>query len=179
MVPSAQAGIPTVVDRMIQKQAMVIKLTPLFEPQFSENSFGYRPGRSAHGAIRRCKELALDDGYKWVDMDLEKFFDAVNQSRLIQIISDTVKDSRVVSLIHKYLKAGVVVEQKFENGPGGTPGPFSTLLSNIMLNRLDVELGQRGLRFVRYADDLVIFVKTRKAAEIESKKASRTSSKEN
>ena len=158
-------GIPTVVDRMIQ-QAMVIKLTPLFEPQFSENSFGYRPGRSAHGAIRRCKEY-LDDGYKWVvDMDLEKFFDTVNQSRLIQIISDTVKDSRVVSLIHKYLKAGVVVEQKFEKTDLGVPqgSPLSPLLSNIMLNRLDVELEQRGLRFVRYADDLVIFVKTRKAA---------------
>ena len=106
-------GIPTVVDRMVQ-QAMVIKMTPLFEPQFSDNSFGYRPGRSPHGAIKRCKEY-LDEGYKWVvDLDLEKFFDTVNQSRLVQIISDTVKDNRVVSLIHKYLKAGVVVDHKFE-----------------------------------------------------------------
>ena len=159
-------GIPTVVDRMVQ-QAIVMKLTPLFEPQFSENSFGYRPGRSAHGAIRRCKEY-LEDGYKWVvDMDLEKFFDTVNQSRLIQILSDKVKDRRVISLIHKYLKAGVVVEQKFEKTELGVPqgGPLSPLLSNIMLNRLDAELEKRGLRFVRYADDVLIFVKTRKAAE--------------
>ena len=159
-------GIPTVVDRMVQ-QAMVIKMTPLFEPQFSDNSFGYRPGRSPHGAIKRCKEY-LDEGYKWVvDLDLEKFFDTVNQSRLVQIISDTVKDNRVVSLIHKYLKAGVVVDHKFEKTDLGVPqgGPLSPLLSNIMLNKLDTELEQRGLRFVRYADDLVIFIKTRKAAE--------------
>lgn len=159
-------GIPTVVDRMVQ-QAMVIKMTPLFEPQFSDNSFGYRPGRSSHGAIKRCKEY-LDEGYKWVvDLDLEKFFDTVNQSRLVQIISDTVKDNRVVSLIHKYLKAGVVVDHKFEKTDLGVPqgGPLSPLLSNIMLNKLDAELEQRGLRFVRYADDLVIFIKTRKAAE--------------
>ena len=101
-----------------------------------------------------------------MDLDLEKFFDTVNQSRLIQIISNTVKDNRVVSLIHKYLKAGVVVGDKFEKTDLGVPqgGPLSPLLSNIMLNKLDDELEQRGLRFVRYADDLVIFVKTRKAA---------------
>lgn len=159
-------GIPTVVDRMVQ-QSLVLKLTPLFEPQFSDNSYGYRPGRSAHDAILRCREH-LRDGYKWVvDLDLEKFFDTVNQSRLIQILGNTVKDGRVISLIHKYLKAGVVVNHKFEKTELGVPqgGPLSPLLSNIMLNELDKELERRGLRFVRYADDLVIFVKSKRAAQ--------------
>jgi len=159
-------GIPTVVDRMVQ-QAMVLKLTPLFEPQFSENSYGYRPGRSAHDAILRCREH-LREGYKWVvDLDLEKFFDTVNQSRLVQILGKTIKDGRVISLIHKYLRAGVVTDHKFEKTEIGVPqgGPLSPLLSNIMLNELDRELESRGLRFVRYADDLVIFLKTEKAAQ--------------
>ena len=159
-------GIPTVVDRMVQ-QSLVLKLTPLFEPLFSDNSYGYRPGRSAHDAILRCREH-LRDGYKWVvDLDLEKFFDTVNQSRIIQILGNTVKDGRVISLIHKYLRAGVVVNHKFEKTELGVPqgGPLSPLLSNIMLNELDRELERRGLRFVRYADDLVIFVKSKRAAQ--------------
>lgn len=159
-------GIPTVVDRMVQ-QSLVLKLTPLFEMQFSESSYGYRPGRSAHDAILRCREH-LQGGYRWVvDLDLEKFFDTVNQSRLIQILGETVKDGRVISLIHKYLRAGVVVNHKFEKTELGVPqgGPLSPLLSNIMLNELDKELERRGLRFVRYADDLVIFVKSRRAAQ--------------
>jgi RNA-directed DNA polymerase len=106
-------GIPTVVDRVIQ-QAIAQKLTVVFERQFDDNSFGFRPRRSAHDALRRCQEN-IDDGYKYVvDMDLEKYFDTVNHSKLIQLLSETIKDSRVISLIHKYLRAGVVIRHKFE-----------------------------------------------------------------
>jgi RNA-directed DNA polymerase len=159
-------GIPTVVDRLIQ-QAICQTLTPIFEKQFSDNSFGFRPKRSAHGALRRC-QTNITDGYKHVvDMDLEKYFDTVNQSRLIQILSETIKDGRVISLIHRFLRAGVMVGGMFENSPEGVPqgGPLSPLLGNIMLNELDHELERRGHRFVRYADDLLIFCKSRKAAE--------------
>ena len=159
-------GIPTVVDRLIQ-QAICQTLTPIFEKQFSDNSFGFRPKRSAHGALRRC-QTNITDGYKHVvDMDLEKYFDTVNQSRLIQILSETIKEGRVISLIHRFLRAGVMVGGMFENSPEGVPqgGPLSPLLGNIMLNELDHELERRGHRFVRYADDLLIFCKSRKAAE--------------
>lgn len=158
-------GIPTVVDRVVQ-QAIAQVLTPIFEKQFSDNSFGFRPGRSAHGAIRRCQKN-VDEGYKYgVDMDLEKYFDTVNQSKLVEVLSRTIKDGRVISLIHKYLKAGVVVRHTFEETETGVPqgGPLSPLLSNIMLNELDHELEKRGHRFVRYADDMVIFCKSRKSA---------------
>lgn len=159
-------GIPTVVDRVVQ-QAIVTQLTPLFEPKFSESSFGFRPNKSAHGALCACKRH-IDEGYAWVvDMDLEKFFDTVCQSKLIQVLSETVTDGRVVSLIHKYLNAGVMVDGRLEETKVGMPqgGPLSPLLSNVMLNELDRELERRGHRFVRYADDCMIFCKSKRAAE--------------
>ena len=159
-------GIPTVVDRVVQ-QAIAQVLSPVYEGQFSENSYGFRPKRSAHQALNKCKDN-ITEGYKYaVDMDLEKFFDTVNQSKLIEVLSRTVKDGRVISLIHKYLHAGVVVRNKFEESMIGVPqgGPLSPLLSNIMLNELDKELERRGHRFVRYADDLVILCKSKRSAE--------------
>mgnify|MGYP001445106067 FL=1 len=158
-------GIPTVVDRLIQ-QAICQVLTPIFEKQFSDNSFGFRPKRSAHDALKRC-QTNITEGYKYVvDMDLEKYFDTVNQSKLIQLLSETIKDGRVISLIHKFLRAGVMVSGMFEESPEGVPqgGPLSPLLGNVMLNECDHELEKRGHRFVRYADDLMIFCKSKKAA---------------
>ena len=159
-------GIPTVVDRLIQ-QAIAQVLSPIFEKQFSDNSFGFRPNRSAHDALRKC-QTHITEGYKYVvDMDLEKYFDTVNQSKMIQILSETIKDGRVISLIHKFLKAGVMVNGLFEGSPEGVPqgGPLSPLLGNIMLNECDHELERRGHRFVRYADDMLLFCKSRKAAK--------------
>ena len=159
-------GIPTVVDRVYQ-QAITQVLTPIFEKQFSENSFGFRPNRGAHDALKQCQRNA-NDGYVYVvDMDLEKFFDNVSQSKLIEVLSRTIKDGRVVSLIHKYMKAGVVANGMFERTEVGVPqgGPLSPLLSNIMLNELDKEIESRGHRFVRYADDCMIFCKSKKSAE--------------
>ena len=159
-------GIPTVVDRLIQ-QAVTQVLSPIFEKQFSDNSFGFRPKRSTHDALRRC-QTNITEGYRYVvDMDLEKYFDTVNQSKLIQILSETIKDGRVTSLIHKFLRAGVMVGGLFEDSPEGVPqgGPLSPLLGNIMLNECDHELERRGHRFVRYADDMMIFCKSRKAAQ--------------
>jgi group II intron reverse transcriptase/maturase len=159
-------GIPTVMDRVVQ-QAITQVLSPIYEKQFSPNSYGFRPKRSAHQALNKCKDH-INDGYKYaVDMDLEKFFDTVNQSKLVEILSRTVKDGRVISLIHKYLHAGVVVRSKFEITEVGVPqgGPLSPLLSNIMLNELDKELEKRGHRFVRYADDMVILCKSKRSAE--------------
>jgi group II intron reverse transcriptase/maturase len=159
-------GIPTVVDRVIQ-QAIAQILSPIFEEQFSPNSFGFRPKRSTHDALKQC-QTNVDDGYDYVvDMDLEKFFDTVSQSKLIEILSRTIKDGRVISLIHKYLNAGVVQNGLFEKTEIGVPqgGPLSPLLSNVMLNELDMELTLRGHKFVRYADDCMIFVRSRKSAE--------------
>lgn len=159
-------GIPTVVDRVVQ-QAIAQILSSIYEKQFSTSSYGFRPKRSAHQALNKCKDH-ITDGYKYaVDMDLEKFFDTVNQSKLIEVLSRTVKDGRVVSLIHKYLNAGVVVRNKYEETKVGVPqgGPLSPLLSNIMLNELDKELEKRGHRFARYADDLVILCKSKRSAE--------------
>ena len=159
-------GIPTVVDRLIQ-QAICQILTPIYEQKFSDNSYGFRPGRSAHDALRKC-QTNITEGYKYVvDMDLEKYFDTVNQSRLIQILSETIRDGRVISLIHKFLQAGVMVGGMFEESPDGVPqgGPLSPLLGNVMLNECDWELERRGHRFVRYADDLMIFCKSKKAAK--------------
>jgi group II intron reverse transcriptase/maturase len=159
-------GIPTVVDRVIQ-QAIAQVLSPTYERQFSENSYGFRPGRNAHQALNRCRDY-ITDGYIYaVDMDLEKFFDTVNQSKLIEVLSRTVKDGRVVSLIHKYLDAGVVIRNKFEETEMGVPqgSPLSPVLSNIMLNELDKELEKRGHPFVRYADDLIIFCKSKRSAD--------------
>jgi RNA-directed DNA polymerase len=142
-------------------------LTPIFEEQFSDNSFGFRPKRSAHDELRRC-QTNITAGYRYVvDMDLEKYFDTVNQSKLIQILSETIKDGRVISLIHKFLRAGVMVGGVFEKSPEGVPqgGPLSPLLGNIMLNECDHELERRRHRFVRYADDMLLFCKSRKAAQ--------------
>lgn len=159
-------GIPTVVDRVIQ-QAIAQILSPWYEQQFSQTSYGFRPKRSAHQALRKCQEF-IDEGYIYaIDMDLEKFFDTVNQSKLVEVLSRTIKDGRVISLIHRYLRAGAVVRNKFEETEVGVPqgGPLSPLLSNIMLNELDKELERRGHRFVRYADDCVIFCKSKRSAE--------------
>ena len=159
-------GVPTVVDRVFQ-QAIIQVLSPIYEKQFSENSFGFRPNRGAHDALKQC-QTNVNDGYVYVvDMDLEKFFDTVCQSKLIEVLSRTIKDGRVISLIHKYLNAGVISRGMFEKTEVGMPqgGPLSPLLSNIMLNELDKELTRRGHRFVRYADDCMIFCKSRKSAE--------------
>jgi len=159
-------GIPTVVDRVIQ-QAIAQELTPIYECQFSDNSFGFRPKRSQQDALRRCKKN-VDEGYVYVvSMDLEKFFDIVNHSKLIEILSRTIKDGKVISLIHKYLNAGIAGKGFFERTEEGVPqgGPLSPLLGNIMLNELDKELEGRGHKFVRFADDVVIFCKSRKSAE--------------
>lgn len=158
-------GIPTVVDRVIQ-QAIAQQLSKIYEPIFSENSYGFRPNRNCHDAILKAKEI-MNDGYKWVvDLDLEKFFDTVNQDLLISIIRRTINEDKVVSLIRKYLQAGVLVKGVFEKTEKGTPqgGNISPILSNIMLNELDKELEARGLQFVRYADDCVIFTKSKKSA---------------
>lgn len=158
-------GIPTVVDRVIQ-QAIVQVITPLFEPQFSETSYGFRPGKSCEMAIIKALEY-FNDGYDWiVDIDLQAFFDNVNQDKLIGIIRRTIKDGRVVSLIRKYLVSGVMINGVVQPTKVGTPqgGNLSPLLSNIMLNELDKELEKRGLRFVRYADDCLIMVRSEKAA---------------
>lgn len=160
-----QLGIPTVVDRVIQ-QALTQVLSPIYEQQFSKSSYGFRPKRSAHQALRQCQRH-ISEGYKYaVDMDLEKFFDTVNQSKLVEVLSRTIKDGRVISLIHRYLQAGVIVANKFEQTTVGVPqgGPLSPLLSNIMLNELDKELERRGHRFVRYADDLLVLCKSKRAA---------------
>ena len=159
-------GVPTVVDRVVQ-QAITQELTPIYEEQFAENSFGFRPKRGAHDALRQCQKN-VNDGYVYVvDMDLEKFFDTVCQSKLIEVLSRTIKDGRVISLIHKYLNAGAIANGMFERTETGMPqgGPLSPLLSNVMLNELDKELERRGHRFVRYADDCMIFCKSRKSAE--------------
>ena len=159
-------GVPTVVDRVFQ-QAITQVLSPIYEEQFSENSFGFRPKRGAHDALKQCQQN-VNDGYVYVvDMDLEKFFDTVCQSKLMEVLSRTIKDGRVISLIHKYLNAGVISRGVFEKTETGTPqgGPLSPLLSNVMLNELDRELTRRGHRFVRYADDCMIFCKSRKSAE--------------
>ena len=158
-------GVPTVVDRVFQ-QAIIQVLSPIFEEQFSERSYGFRPKRGAHDALKQCQQN-VDDGYVYVvDMDLEKFFDTVCQSKLIEVLSRTIKDGRVISLIHKYLNAGVISNGVFEKTNVGMPqgGPLSPLLSNIMLNELDKELERRGHRFVRYADDCMIFCKSKKSA---------------
>ena len=158
-------GIPTVFDRIIQ-QAIVQVLSPIFEEQFSETSYGFRPGRCCENAVVKALEY-LNDGYEWiVDIDLERFFDTVDQDRLINIIMRTIKDGDVVSLIRKYLSAGVMDKGVTKATEKGTPqgGNLSPLLSNIMLNELDKELEARGLRFVRYADDCIILVKSEKAA---------------
>ncbi len=158
-------GIPTVIDRVIE-QAITQVLTPIFEPHFSENSYGFRPNRRCEQAIIKLLEY-LNDGYEWiVDIDLEKFFDKVPQDRLMSYVGRVIHDGDTESLIRKYLKAGVMNKGKYESTDVGTPqgGNLSPLLSNVMLNELDKELESRGLRFTRYADDVVIVLKSRAAA---------------
>jgi group II intron reverse transcriptase/maturase len=159
-------GIPTVVDRVIQ-QAISQILSPIYERQFSDNSFGFRPHRSCHKALRRAQEY-ITNGYKYcVSLDLERFFDTVDHSTLIRILSRTIRDGRLISLIHKYLTAGVMVNRNYEESVEGVPqgGPLSPLLANIMLNELDKELIRRGHNFVRYADDCMILCRSKRAAE--------------
>ena len=157
-------GIPTVVDRVIE-QGVAQVLTPMFEPKFSEYSYGFRPGRRAQQAIIKLLEY-LNDGYTYiVDIDLEKFFDNVPQDKLMYLVGKTVKDPDVISLVTKYLRAGIMIRGRYEDTSIGTPqgGNLSPLLSNIMLE-LDKELQARGLHFVRYADDCVITVRSSAAA---------------
>ena len=159
-------GIPTVVDRLIQ-QAIVQVLSPIYEQQFSETSYGFRPNRSCEMAIIKLLEY-FNDGYTWVvDRDLQKFFDTVCHDKLISIIMKTIHDGELVSLIRKYLVSGVMENGVVSPTKIGTPqgGNLSPLLSNIMLNELDKELEKRGLRFTRYADDCIIVVQSEKAAK--------------
>ena len=158
-------GIPTVVDRLIQ-QAIVQVLSPIYEKEFSETSYGFRPKRSCEMAIVKLLEY-FNDGYTWiVDIDLQKFFDTVCHDKLISIVMKTIHDGELVSLIRKYLVSGVMENGVVSPTKVGTPqgGNLSPLLSNIMLNELDKELEKRGLRFTRYADDCIIVVKSEKAA---------------
>lgn len=158
-------GIPTVVDRVVQ-QAIAQVLSPIFEAKFSDNSYGFRPNRSAKQAVLKCKEY-MDSGYRWaIDIDLEKYFDTVNHDKLIGLIYKEVKDIRVITLIRKYLNAGVMINGITNATTEGVPqgGNLSPLLSNIMLNELDKELEKRGLHFCRYADDCNIYVKSKKSA---------------
>lgn len=158
-------GIPTVLDRFIQ-QAIQQVLSPLFESTFSEHSFGYRPGRNAHDAVKAAQGY-IQEGYTWVvDIDLERFFDTVNHDRLMARMKETVKDKRVLRLVNEYLKAGVMVNGVVIEMEKGTPqgSPLSPLLSNIVLTELDRKLEERGHRFVRYADDCNIYVRSERAA---------------
>ena len=159
-------GIPVILDRVLQ-QAIAQVLTPIFDPTFSDSSFGFRPGRNAHQAIRQVQAY-VKDGYRIaVDLDLAKFFDTVNQDLLMSLLGRTIADKRLLALIGRYLRAGVLVGEHFEPSEVGTPqgGPASPLLANILLHQLDCELARRGHRFARYADDLVILVRSARAGE--------------
>jgi RNA-directed DNA polymerase len=159
-------GVPTVLDRLIQ-QAVLQVLQPLFEPTFSDASFGFRPGRSAHQAVRRAQGY-IREGKRWVvDVDLEKFFDRVNHDVLMARVARQVSDARVLKLIRRFLEAGMMREGLVEARTEGTPqgGPLSPLLSNILLNDLDRELERRGLAFCRYADDCNVYVGSGVAGE--------------
>ncbi len=159
-------GIPTTLDRLIQ-QALLQVMQPAFDPTFSDHSFGFRPGRSAHQALDRAKEH-IAAGHRWVvDMDLEKFFDRVNHDVLMSRLARRIEDKRILRLIRRYLQAGMmaggIVSPRSEGTPQG--GPLSPLLSNVLLDELDKELEQRGHRFVRYADDCNIYVRSLRAGE--------------
>ena len=159
-------GIPIVVDRLIQ-QSICQLLVPIFDPGFSEFSYGFRPGKSAHDAVRKVRET-IREGYRIaVDMDLAKFFDRVNHDVLMHRVARKVHDKRILRLIGKYLRAGAMVDGRLQATRKGVPqgGPLSPLLANILLDDLDKELERRGHRFVRYADDFVILVKSQRAGQ--------------
>ena len=159
-------GIPTVTDRVIQ-QAIAQVLTPIFDPEFSASSFGFRPGRNAHQAVRQVQTY-IEGGYRIaVDIDLAKFFDTVNHDLLMRLLGRRIRDKPLLSLIGRYLRAGVLVGEHVLPSDICTPqgGPLSPLLANILLHQLDCELEQRGHRFARYADDLLILVKSQRAGE--------------
>ena len=159
-------GIPTVTDRLIQ-QAIAQVLSRIYDPTFSDHSYGFRPTRSAHDAIRKAKGY-IEDGYRWVvDMDLEKFFDKVNHDRLMSTLAKKIHDKPLLKLIRKYLQSGVMINGVVHMTEKGTPqgGPLSPLLSNIVLDELDKELEKRGHKFVRYADDCNIYVRSKRAGE--------------
>jgi RNA-directed DNA polymerase len=159
-------GVPTALDRMIQ-QAVLQVLSPLWDETFSANSFGFRPGRSAHDAVARAQSY-LVEGRAWVvDLDLEKFFDRVNHDVLMSRVARRIEDRRLLKLLRAFLNSGVMIDGLAHATPEGTPqgGPLSPLLSNLLLDELDRELESRGLRFARYADDVNIYVKSRRAGE--------------
>lgn len=158
-------GVPTVVDRFVQ-QAVAQVLTPIFEEEFHEHSYGFRPNRCAQQAVMKALEM-MNDGHNWiVDIDLERFFDTVNHDKLMTIVGRTIKDGDVISIVRKFLVSGIMIDNEYEDSIIGTPqgGNISPLLSNIMLNELDKEMEQRGLDFVRYADDCIIMVGSEQAA---------------
>lgn len=159
-------GIPTVLDRLIQ-QAILHVLEPIFDPTFSESSYGFRPGRSAHDAVRQAKRY-VEEGYRWVvDLDLDKFFDRVQHDILMNRVARRIGDRRVLRLLGAYLRAGGMAEGVVHERGEGTPqgGPISPLLANILLDEFDKELERRGHRFCRYADDANIYVRSKRAGE--------------
>lgn len=158
-------GVPTVADRFVQ-QAVAQVLTPIYEEQFHDHSYGFRPNRCAQQAILKALEM-MNDGNDWiVDIDLEKFFDTVNHDKLMTIIGRTIKDGDIISIVRKFLVSGIMIDDEYEESVIGTPqgGNISPLLANIMLNELDKEMEKRGLNFVRYADDCIIMVGSEMAA---------------
>ena len=167
-------GVPTVVDRYVQ-QAILQVLTPIFEEQFHDNSYGFRPRRCAQQTVLKALEM-MNDGHNWiVDIELAKFFDTVDHDKMMTIFGRTIKDGDVISVVRKFLVSGVMIDDEYEDTIVGTPqgGNISPLLANVMLNELDKELEARGLDFVRYADDLIIMVGSKKAAERVMKSVSR------
>jgi Retron-type reverse transcriptase len=167
-------GVPTVVDRFIQ-QAVAQVLTPIYEEQFHDQSYGFRPNRCAQQAVLKALEM-MNEGHSWiVDIDLEKFFDTVNHDKLMTLIGRTIKDGDVISIVRKFLVSGVMIDDEYEESVIGTPqgGNISPLLGNIMLNELDKEMEKRGLNFVRYADDCIIMVGSELAANRVMKSTSR------
>jgi RNA-directed DNA polymerase len=159
-------GVPTALDRLIQ-QALLQVLTPVFDPHFSERSFGFRPGRSAHQAVE-CARQSIADGAAWVaDVDLDAFFDRVQHDALMARVARRVPDKQVLRLIRRYLEAGVLADGVKQASEEGTPqgSPLSPLLANVMLDDLDSELERRGHRFVRYADDLMVYVRSERAGQ--------------
>ncbi len=163
---SRMLGVPTVLDRLIQ-QAVLQGLEPAFEPHFSDHSFGFRPGRSAHHAVARARQFIEDDAAWVVDVDLDAFFDRVQHDALMARIARRVKDKQLLKLIRRFLEAGVMADGVLQPSEEGTPqgSPLSPLLGNVMLDDLDSELERRGHRFVRYADDVMIYVESRRAGQ--------------